>query len=130
MEISNKLDGYRKPVLFAPGLLDELGSIIMSGELNAAPNSPEFPSGKKKQQQKKTKRRVQRINFDVFKKAECSVPESQETAEVLALEILGDLKFVLQVSFVSSSISVCTAYSHIIGIPFNRIESCLRTNLP
>ena len=129
MEISNKLDGYRKHVLFAPSLLDELGSIITSGKLNAVPNSPEFPSGKKKQQQKKTNRKVQRINVDVFKKAECSVPESQEEAEVLALEILDYLKFVLQVSFFSS-IPICTAYSHVTGIPFNHFEPRVRTNLP
>ena len=98
MEISKQLDEYRKSVLFAPGLLDELGSIIISGELSAVPNSPESPTSKKKLP-KKTKRKVQRINFDVFKKAECSVPESQEAAEVLALNILEELKYVLQVSF-------------------------------
>ena len=130
MEISNKLDGYRKHVLFDPGLLDELGSIITSGKLNAAPNSPEFPSGKRKQQQKNTKRKVQRINVDVFKKAERSVPESQEKAEVLAREILNDLRIVLQVSFLSPSIPICTAYSRVTGIPFNRIEPRIHTNLP
>ena len=97
VEISQQLDEYRKSVLSAPSLLDELGSIIISGELSAVPNSPESPS--KKRQPKKTKRKVQRINFDVFKKAEYSVPESQEAAEVLALNVLDELKYILQVSF-------------------------------
>ena len=115
--------------MFAPGLLDELGSIITSDKLNAVPNSPEFPIEKKKQQQKKTKRKVQRINVDVFKKAECRVPESQVEAEELAREILDGLRFVLQVSFLSST-PICTAYSRVTGIPFNHIELCIHTNLP
>ena len=112
MEISKQLDGYRKSVLFAPGLLDEL-SLIISGELSATRNSP--PS--KKKQLKKTKHKVQHINFDVFKKAECSVPESQEAAEVLALNILNDAKSILQV-FSLSSIPIRTAYSYITAISF------------